>query len=259
MTDTSTNGGGSFKPPSRESFVAPRPRRFYSQVGVIAAEQGALAVTLDGRTARTPGKKPLAAPTRALAEAIAAEWQAQGAEILAESMPLTRLANTAIDGVTGKEPAVRDDILAFSGSDLVCYRATGPDGLVAAQRREWDRVLAWAGSTLGATFLTADGIQHVAQPQAALDAVAQVLAPLDAWRLTALHQLTTLTGSALVALAHDDGTLSAEAAWRAAHVDEDWQTSQWGEDHEARARRQQRWQDFEAASRLLQLLRAPSL
>ena len=254
MNDTTGNGGGgTAKSPSREAFVAPRPRRFYREAALNIAD-GGFAVALDGRTAKTPGKRPLSVPTRALAAAIAAEWQAQGNEIHAETMPLTRLANTVIDGVASAEQAVRDDIVAFCGSDLVCYRAGAPHGLVEVQGLHWDPVLAWARAALGASFLTSAGIMHVAQPQAAVDAVARALAPLDAWRLTALHQITTLTGSALIALAHMSGTLSLEAAWQAAHVDEDWQISQWGEDAEAKARRMLRWQDMQAAGRLLDLI-----
>ncbi len=259
MSNTSSNGGeGRAKGVSREAFVTPRPRRFYKVASIEGTgDEGAgdaFHLTLDGRPARTPGKRPLALPTRALAEALAAEWEAQGSWIMAETMPLTRLANTVIDGIIANEVAVRADILAFSGSDLVCYRANAPEGLVAAQVRTWDPVLAWAADQLGAPFATAEGIIHVAQPPAAIDAVVRSLDDLDAWQLAALHQMTTLTGSALIALAHLNGALSLHEAWRAAHVDEDWQISQWGEDDEARQRRDKRWRDMQAASRLLDLI-----
>ncbi len=253
MTDLPANGGGPPKGLSREALVAPRPRRFYKAASPVI-EVAKFGVALDGRLAKSLGQSPLFVPSHALAKALSAEWEAQGDEILAETMPLTRLVNTVIDGVAGNESPVRADIVAFSGSDLVCYRAGSPAGLVAAQSAAWDPVLAWAREALGAVFLTAEGITHVAQPDAAIAQVAAALDDLDAWNLTALHLMTTLTGSALLALAHLKGAIAADEAWRAAHVDEDWQISQWGEDAEAKARRDQRWRDMQAASRFLELL-----
>ncbi len=170
-------------------------------------------------------------------------------------MPLTRLANSAIDGVAGREAEVRADIAEYAGSDLVCYRAHGPERLVERQCRAWDPILAWSRDTLGARFEVATGIMPVAQPDAGRAAVAEALARLDAFTLAALHVMTTLMGSALLALAHARGRLSAEEAWAAAHVDEDWQISQWGKDAEAAARRERRWAEMQAASRMLSLLR----
>ena len=248
-------GNGPVKGLSREAFVATRPRRFYKVASLDSTSTGSkFGVALDGRAAKTPGKRPLALPTRGLAEALVAEWEAQTSEILAETMPLTRLANTVIDGVAGKEAAVRADILAFSGSDLLCYRASKPEALVSAQSHHWDPVLVWARDVLGADFVTAVGIIHVVQPQAAIDSISRTLEGLDAWQLAALHQMTTLTGSALLALARLKGAITLEQSWHAAHVDEDWQISQWGEDGEATARRQQRWRDMQAASRLLDFI-----
>jgi chaperone required for assembly of F1-ATPase len=254
MSDKPTSGGsGPVKGLSREAFVAPRPRRFFKAAG-LDCTGGEFRVALDGRVAKTPGKRPLALPTHGLAEALVAEWEAQGSEILAETMPLTRLANTVIDGVAGNEAAVRADILAFSGSDLLCYRASMPEGLVQAQSRDWDRVLAWARDVLGAEFVTAQGIIHIAQPETAIDSISRTIETLDAWQLAPLHQMTTLTGSALLAIARLKGALTLDQSWRAAHVDEDWQISQWGEDAEAAVRRQQRWRDMLAASRFLDLI-----
>lgn len=255
MSQEPGNGGGTpAKGTSREAFVAPRPRRFY-KAATLDATGEAFRIALDGRPAKTPGKMPLTVPTRALAEALVAEWEAQGSEILAETMPLTRLANTVIDGITGNENAVRADIVAFSGSDLVCYRAASPEGLRITQTREWDPILAWARGTLGARFLTAEGVIHVAQPQDAIGCVSRAIDEFDAWQLASLHQMTTLTGSALLALATLKGALTVAQAWRAAHVDEDWQISQWGEDGEAQARRAFRWRDMQAAGKLHELLR----
>jgi chaperone required for assembly of F1-ATPase len=227
--------------------------RFYKTVSV-AAEDGAFRILLDGKPIRTPAKNLLAVPTRALADAIAQEWQAQGERIDPASMPLTRLANSTIDGVTGREPDVRADIAKYAGSDLLCYRAEGPQELVQRQRAAWDPVLAWGKDVLGVRLELAEGIMPVRQPEAALARLAQELERHDAYALAALHVMTTLTGSVLLALAHVAGAISADEAWAAAHVDEDWQISQWGEDAEAKARRARRWADMHAASRLLQLL-----
>lgn len=225
------------------------PKRFYKDVA--ADHQGTIA--LDGKPVRTPGKAPLALPTRALAEAVAQEWRAQGERIDPETMPLTRLANSAIDGVAGREQGVIDDILAFAGSDLLCYRTQGPRGLKEAQGKQWDPVLAWACETLGAPLALAEGVMHVEQPEASLARLREQLESRDAFSLAALHVLTSLSGSALLALAVALGRLSPEEAWAAAHVDEDFQISQWGEDAEAKARRETRWRDFAAAARMLKL------
>jgi chaperone required for assembly of F1-ATPase len=231
---------------------SPLPKRFYRTVAAEDTGRGA-ALTLDGKTVRTPGKAPLVLPSRALAEAVAEEWRAQGERIDPSTMPLTRLANSAIDGVAGREQAVVDDILAFAGSDLLCYRAEGPRGLAEAQGRHWDPVLAWAREALGAPLVLSQGVTHVAQPEASLRRLKEKLAERDAFSLAALHVMTALTGSALLALGVALWPLTPEAAWQAAHVDEDFQISQWGEDAEAAARRQNRWRDFEAAARLLKL------
>ncbi|MGH6802677.1 MAG: ATP12 family chaperone protein [Methyloceanibacter sp.] len=229
------------------------PKRFYKEVAT-KDEGGGVALLLDGKPVRTPGKAPLVLPTRALAEAVAGEWRAQGERIDPTTMPLTKLANSAIDGVTGREQAVIDDILAFAGADLLCYRAQGPRGLVEAQETQWDPVLAWVkDDALRTPLMLSQGIVHVPQPGASLDRIKETLAGRDTFSLAALHVMTSLTGSALLALAVALGRMTPEAAWGAAHVDEDWQISQWGEDAEAAARRKNRWRDFEAAARMLSL------
>ncbi len=262
-----TGGKEGRKTPGRQA--RPLSRRFYKSVTIEAAApptpdpspQGggetysAYRVLLDGKAMRTPAKAMFAVPTRALAEAIAAEWEAQREHIDPAVMPLTRLANSGLDGVRGREAAVRDDIVKYAASDLVCYRAPQPEPLVRRQAELWDPILAWSRDALGASFVVADGIMPVAQPKAATAAVERALAGRDAFALTALHVMTTLTGSAMLALAHARGRLSAEEAWAAAHVDEDWQISQWGEDAEAKARRERRWLEMQAASRLLALSR----
>lgn len=241
-------------PASGKGKVKPSlPKRFYNDVAVADDGAGA-ALLLDGKTVRTPAKKPLALPSRALAEAVAEEWRAQGERIDPLTMPLTKLANSAIDGVAGREQAVIDDIMNHAASDLLCYRAPGPRGLVDSQTRHWDKVLDWAKEALGAPLVLGEGVVHVAQPQTSLDRLRQTLAGRDAFSLAALHVMTALTGSALLALAVALGRLTPEEAWAAAHVDEDWQISQWGEDDEAAARRDNRRRDFAAAAQFERLI-----
>jgi chaperone required for assembly of F1-ATPase len=241
--------------PMRAAQAAMRPtapRRFYKRAEVVAVEGGGFALKLDGRSARTPGKRPLVAPTRAVAELIAAEWAAQGERIEPTSMPATRLANSAIDGVADALAATRAEIVNYAAADLVCYRADAPEALVAAQAAAFDPVLAWARERLGARFVTTVGVAHVAQPEAALAAArAAVEAYSDPFAVAALHVMTTLAGSLLIALMAAEGALTPEAAWRAAHVDEDFQIGRWGEDEEAKLRRAARRRDFEAAAKVM--------
>lgn len=232
------------------------PKRFYKEAGAKAVGDGRFALTLDGKTVRTPGKAELVLPNQALAEALAAEWNAQGERIDPETMPLTKLANSVVDGVAGREDAVIDDIANYAGADLVCYRALLPEGLVRAQSKHWDPMIDWAREALGAPLDVAQGVMHVAQPQSSLDRIAKRLKSFDPWGLAALHVLTGLSGSALLALAIALGRLTPEAAWEAAHVDEDWQIAQWGEDEEAKHRRARRLRDFLAAARFGRLLGA---
>ena len=222
-----------------------------------AREQGRAClfrVLLDGKPVRTPAKNEFLLPTRALADAVAAEWEAQTGRIDPVTMPLTKFANSAIDGVMGREAEVRADIVKYAGSDLVCYRAEGPPELIGRQVAGWDPVLAWSRDALGASFQVVQGITPAAQPEPATASVARAIEAHGVFDLAALHVMTTLMGSALLALAHARGHLSADQAWSAAHIDEDWQISRWGEDAEAKARREQRWLDMRAASRLMQLL-----
>jgi chaperone required for assembly of F1-ATPase len=250
---SSPNGSGADGPgrPDRPSL----PKRFYKEAATEARERGYL-LTLDGRPARTPGRNLLAVSNRELGEALAAEWNAQGETIDPASMPLTKLANTAIDGVAAETEAVRADIARYAASDLVYYRAGEPDRLVQAQEAAWDPVLAWARDALGATLVTSVGITFVQQPEIALARIRAVLedeqSPLA---LAALHVMTTLTGSVLIALMHAAGAIDAERAWDIAHVDEHHQESFWGEDLEAAQRRERRQAEFRAASSFLALSR----
>ena len=238
-----------------------RPRlskRFYKSAQAGEGGDDGFLVLLDGKPVRTPARNPLAAPTRTLAQAIAREWDAQVAIVDPTTMPLTRLANAIIDGVGERHAAVAAEIVQYLGSDLLCYRADVPEGLVAQQSQVWDPVLAWARDDLGARFVLAEGVVHVAQPREAIEAARRVI-PADAndvkeiWRLGALSSIVTLTGSALLALALSEDAIEPEAAWAAAHVDEDWQMSQWGRDEMALARRAYRRGEFDAAVSVLQL------
>jgi chaperone required for assembly of F1-ATPase len=246
-TDHSKGANGGAAPRKRSL-----PKRFYKAV-TVKNEAGGAALLLDGKPVKTPGKAPLSVPSKKLADAIADEWRAQGDHIDPGSMPLTKLANTAIDGIEGRSQAVVDDIVSHARSDLLCYRASGPDGLVAAQTAHWDPVIAWAKDALHAPLTLAEGIVHVAQADAAMDAIRQRVAALDAFGLAALHVMTSLTGSALLALAVALKRLTPDEAWDAAHVDEDWQAGKWGEDAEAKDRRKARRAEFDAAARALEL------
>ena len=230
------------------------PRRFYREAAFAPAD-GGYRLTLDGRPANTPARNPLVLPTRALAEAVAAEWAAQEQSIDPARMPLTRLANTAIDGVAPRRAAVAADLAAYAGTDLLAYRAGEPDRLVAAQAAAWDPILDWARTEFGARLILSEGVMHVEQAPEAVRALAEAVGAVDdPFRLTALHTLTTLTGSLLLALAVLRGRLTAAAAWDAAHVDETYQAEVWGGDSEAEARLAARRTEFEAAASLIAAL-----
>jgi chaperone required for assembly of F1-ATPase len=234
---------------TRRSMRTVLPRRFYETAATAAVADG-YAVRLDDKPICTPARRMLAAPTLALGEAIAAEWQAQKDVIDPAKMPLTRLANAIIDGVADAPQPVAAEIAKYLASDLLLYRAGAPPGLVERQAQHWDPILAWARQALGADFKLGEGVVHVAQPEAAL-AAARAAIPLEPWRLGAVHSMTTLTGSALIALAMARGALSADAAWQAAHVDEDWNMAQWGRDEMAAARQEFRFAEFQAAATVL--------
>jgi chaperone required for assembly of F1-ATPase len=258
----STNGDGKGKetggspargPIGKEAARAPLAKRFYEEAAASKTEEGCL-VLLDGRPMRTPGKRRLAVSSIALAEAIAAEWGAQEAVSDPATMPLTRIVNSAIDGVAERTDEVAADIVAFAESDLLCYRAEGPPELADRQGAAWDPVVAWAESVLGARVSLAAGVMPIEQPTELRVAIGSAVGGLDPLSLAALHVMTTLTGSALLALAHARGRLTSEEAWAAAHVDEDWQIEQWGADSEAAERRAFRRGEFAAASLILELL-----
>ncbi len=240
---------------AQSSMVRPLPKRFYKEASV-AAQEGGFTVHLDGKPVRTPGRSVLVVPNEKSAKLVADEFNAQGETIDPMTMPVYRLVNTAIDGVASDPQAVLEEILRYSSSDLLCYRAGSPDGLVARQNDLWDPVLDWARDRLGARFNLAEGVMHVDQPRETIAVIGAHLASRrEPLRLACLHVMTTLTGSALLALAVDFGELTADEAWSAAHVDEDWQIEQWGQDSEAVARRAFRKRDMLGAAGLLEALR----
>lgn len=226
------------------------PKRFYKGVSVAPAE-GGFEVRLDGRIVRTPGKNRLVLPTARLADAVAAEWAAQAEVIDPARMPQTRLANVALDRVAADMAAVRTDIVKYAGSDLICYRADAPAGLAAAQDAAWSPVVEWAREALGARLRLAAGVVHVPQEPSVAEAVSKAVAALSPLVLAALHVATSLTGSATIALALLHRRLTPDEAWAAAHVDEDWQITQWGADEMALAARAHRRRDFDAAATVL--------
>lgn len=225
-------------------------KRFWTDVGIDEAR----VVTLDGRPVRTPGRVPLALPTAALAEAVAAEWRAVPETIDPRRMPLTGLANAAIDRI-GPDPASFAAGLARYGeSDLLCYRADGPDDLVARQAAAWDPPLAWARARYDVHLELATGIIHRAQPAATIRRLADAVAALDAFTLAGLSPLVTISGSLILGLALVDGAMAPADIWAAANLDEDWQAERWGNDPLAADAREARRRDFDGAVRFLEAL-----
>lgn len=207
-------------------------RRFWTAATAVPVD-GGYTVQLDARPVRTPLKAPLVLPTIALAKAVAAEWQAQEKAVNPETMPFTRIANSAIDKVRPQFAAVADMLADYGGSDLLCYRAEGPAGLVARQAQSWDPLLDWARDDLAAPLRQATGVMHVAQPEASLAALRHQVQAMSAFQLAAFHDLVAISGSLVLALAVARGRITAEEAWTRSRVDEDWQISLWGEDEEA--------------------------
>lgn len=228
-------------------------RRFWSESAVEPAGQG-YAVRLDRRRLMTPAKAPLEVPSRALAEAIAAEWQAQGEQVQPQALPLTRAANSAIDRVAPRQAEVVDQVAAYAQTDLLCYRAPHPQALIALQSQAWDPLLDWARQAFGARLTVAEGVIHQPQRPEALAALRAPVAAEDAFRLAALHELVALSGSLVLGLAVRHGRLDAAEGWRISRIDEDWQISQWGEDAEAAAAARRREADFHRARTLLDML-----
>lgn len=229
-------------------------KRFYKEARVRPGEAGG-EVLLDERPVRTPARAPLALPTEALARAVAAEWNAQGEVVRPRTMPLTGLANAAIDRVAPDPEAFAAGLARYGESDLLCYRAEGPAALVDRQAASWDPILAWARRRFDVNFEVVTGVIHKPQPANTIVQLAQAVAARDAFELAALSPLVTISGSLVIALALAEEAIDLETAWAAATLDETWQAEQWGADEEATARIEARRAEFEAAERFLRLLR----
>ncbi len=225
------------------------PKRFYKAVSVEPVD-GVHRVLLDGKPVRTPGRNVLAVASLRAACALEAEWAGQGAHVDPMTMPLTRLVNSAIDGVSREVEAVKDAVATYAGSDLTCYRAGEPPRLDERQRLAWEPVLDWVRERFGTRPVATVGVMAVAQPPQLVSAIHAAL-PDDPIRLAALEQVTTLTGSVFLALALMEKRLLPDDVWLSAHVDEDWNAELWGVDSEARLRRDFRRADFDAAVLLL--------
>jgi len=202
----------------------------------VAPADGGFAVLLDGRTVKTPARNALILPTEKLAAAIAAEWRGQGDEVIATTMPLLRLANSVIDGVTVNRDGVVDAVMRFADNDLLCYRAHQPPELVARQSAGWDPWLDWARRRHGANMTVAEGFNHVDQTPDALAALRQAAAELDPFALGALHVIASITGSLVLALAVADGAANGAQVFHLSRIDETYQAEKWGEDAEAAKR-----------------------
>lgn len=228
-------------------------KRFYTDVLIEAGAGNA--IRLDDRPVRTPAKAPLALPSAALAEAIADEWRAQGDKLDPRTMPLTGLANAAIDRVGPLRASFAADLAAYGETDLLCYRAEGPAPLVARQAESWDALLDWARHRYDVAFTLVTGIMHRPQPAATVARLAEAVAARDAFTLAGLSPLVTISGSLVAALAVAEDAITPEAAFDATHLDEIWQAEMWGEDSLATAARDARRADFLAAARFVSLAR----
>ncbi|MEX2453887.1 MAG: ATP12 family protein [Rhodospirillaceae bacterium] len=227
-------------------------KRFYTSVD-LAPVDGGIAVRLDGRQVKTPSKRALCVPTEGMADAIAAEWRAQGDEVDILSMRLTRLANTAIDRVADRRDAVVDEIARYAETDLVCYRTAMPAALSDRQKELWDPLLDWLRGRYGATLTVTDAVLPLDQPPASLEALRAAVSAFDHFSLSGLHSVTVACGSVVIGLAVAEGRVGGDDAWAASLVDESYQIEQWGEEAEAAKRRALLRQDIAAAARFLAL------
>ena len=228
-------------------------KRFWKDVAV-ARESDAWSIRLDSRPVKTPARVPLAVPNEAMAEAIADDWRAIEDKIDPRRMPLTGLANAAIDRVAPDRQAFAAGIAKYAEADLACYRADGPRGLVSLQEQHWDPLLAWARRRYDVDFATTTELMHVDQPSATVDRLGHAVSALDAFRLAALQPLVTISGSLVAALAVQEKAISPDDAWEAVSVDDRWQLEQWGSDAEAEVALENKRRDFLVAARFLELL-----
>ena len=231
------------------------PKRFYKEAGVKAVE-GGFAVALDGRIPKTPGMKQVIVPRQSIALALAEEWAVQVEFVDAQTMPLTRLVNSAVEAGDGSQPDLRAEIMRYVANDLLLYRADTPAALVNRQGEFWDDALVKLARHFGVTFQPTIGIVHQPQPKSTLALIAVALEAEALLPLTALNAITSITGSGLLAIALRHDLIDAEQVWAAAHVDEDFNISMWGVVEEITERRAKRHMEFDAALRLLALFEA---
>jgi chaperone required for assembly of F1-ATPase len=234
--------------------TAGRMKRFWTSVSVTEAENGSWEIALDGKPLRTPARVPLAVPSRALADAIAEEWATRGEQFDPRDMPLTGLANAALDRIAPARSAFADDLARYAEADVTCYRADEPAPLVVRQAENWDPLLDWARSRYDVHFEIATGIIHKQQPAATIDRLSAAVRAYDPFMLAALSPLVTISGSLIAALAVLERHIDPMDAFDVTHLDEYWQAEQWGEDELARDARDARKRDFLAAARFLYLL-----
>jgi len=230
------------------------PKRFYKEVGVGAAA-GGYAVTLDGKTPRTPAQKPVVVPQHAVAEAMAEEWAAQLEFIDLKTMPMVRLINSAVEAGSERLEALREEIVKYAGNDLLLYRADSPRELVAEQERVWDAVLVTIARHFEIGFQPTTGIVHQPQPAPTLERLRASLADAELIEAVALNSLTGITGSGILSIALREALLDPEGVWTAAHVDEDYNVRLWGAVEEATERRAKRRLEFDAAVRVLEMVK----
>jgi chaperone required for assembly of F1-ATPase len=232
-----------------------KAKRFWKAAGVVPLDNG-FAVELDGRAVKTPAKRALLVPTRAMAEAIAVEWDAQEGVINPLTMPVTRTANAAIDKVAVQHAEVAQMLAAYGDSDLLCYRAEAPEELVARQAAQWDPMLDWAAQDLGARLEARTGVMHVAQDPQAVATLSRHTHELNAFDLAAFHDLVSLSGSLVLGFAAIRDARPVTELWDISRLDEDWQIEQWGEDDDATALAATKRAAFLHAKRVIDLSRA---
>jgi len=228
-------------------------RRFWKEV-TVEQDEADWAVRLDGRAVRTPARAALSGPSRALADAIAEEWRSVGEEVDPRGMPLTGLANAAIDRVAPDRQAFAAGLGRYAEADLACYRSEWPPELVERQQQGWDPLLAWARRRYDVNLATTSGLIHIPQPPATVDRLVHEVTALDPFRLAGLSSLVTIGGSLIAGLAVLEKAIPTEEAWAAVSLDERWQLEQWGSDTEAEKALDSRRRDFLAAARFLELL-----
>jgi chaperone required for assembly of F1-ATPase len=228
-------------------------KRFWKEVEV-ASEDGGWGIRLDGRPVKTPARASLVVPSKALADAIADEWRSVGENVDPRTMPLTGIANAAIDRVVPEKEAFAAGLARYAEADLACYRAEGPHELIDRQEQSWNSLLAWARRRYDVDFATTTGITHVTQPAATVERLSHAVEALDPFRLAGLSPLVTIGGSLVGALAVLERALTSEQVWDAVSLDDAWQLERWGSDAEAEAALENRRHDFLAAARFLELL-----